>query len=141
MEDNGIQEKPNRLRKALLSEITTLIPFACLTNVNKYWDNGQKSFDDLNTFQRANWLRRCIFNAGLSVFGIFYFAGSIFYGANPLNPREYLQKTKQEIVLRGALEEQKMRGWAEERFYKVDKNRDLVLDVNEFCDYYLGRRE
>ena len=79
---------------------------------------------------------------GCEVLGVvsMYTLGALSFGANPLKPQDYLQKRREFFEQRKTQKEQKVRDDSKKEFYDADKNKDSVLDPNEFYDYYRGGR-
>jgi len=126
----------NKLKKILLEEGTTLIPFSFISSkLKEDWGlvPGNK--------HRFNAIRRAITNCFISLVIPIYTISALSYGANPLKPQDYLQKRREVLEQRKVQKEQEMRDYSKEQFYEVDKNNDLVLDSNEFYDYIRGQRE
>ena len=123
-----------KLKRILLEEVTTLVPFGFLSKrINKYWTNARDSKCD-STFRL---FRRVGLNALISV-GIPYCAiVTLGLGANPLSPQNFFRDVERKKVRM----EQEAREYSKERFYEVDENGDFVLDPNEFYNCTHGGRE
>jgi len=129
----------NKLKKILLEEGTTLIPFSfAFDKINKYW-SVHKEYKDTTFFEKVNATRRWGLNAlisgAISLMAFVYPIASLSTGT--LNYAKWSEASKQKEMRM----EQEVRDYSKEQFYKADKNKDSVLDPNEFYDYAHGRGE
>ncbi len=135
----SMRNKMNKLKKILLEEGTTLIPFGfAFDKINKYWC-VQKKYKDTTFFEKVNMIRRgglnfLIFGA-ISLMALLYPIGSLSTGTLNYTKWPEIQKQKE------LQEEQRVRDYSEKQFFKADKNGDLVIDANEFYDYTHRRRK
>ena len=128
------QSKLSNLGKIIVKEASTLIPFGCVSpkicyNWGVFSKKENPTVRDLKN--KGTFLRRLVTNGGLSVFGTVYVVGALLQGANPLNPWDVSEKSKQyseKIQLEKKARMNKV-------FTEIDKNKDYVIDVNEFSDY------
>ncbi len=128
----------NKLKKILLEEGTTFVPFSFAFNkINKYW-TAQKKYEDSTFFEKVNGIRRWGLNTLISavvptmIFG--YTIASLSTGT--LNYTKWSEASKQKEIRM----DQEARDYSKKRFYEADRNGNFVLDPNEFYDCVHGQR-
>lgn len=127
MADNKTREKPSKLKNILLAEGSQFVPFGFMfKRVNKYL-GMQKKDEDTSPLEKANMLRRVVFNSAFSILGTLYTVGALTSGTNPLDPKKVLS----EAIVTNEEERQRI----SEEFYRIDTDGNYIIDPNEFYKY------
>lgn len=128
----------NKLKKILLKELTPLIPFGFASDrINECW-NVKGKYEDATFFEKVNGIRRWGLNiltsGAISLMAVAYSMASLSSGT--LDCTKWAEASKQKEMRM----EREARAYSKKQFYEADKNKDLVIDSNEFYDYIQGQR-